>query len=202
MNEDILAGAGSDTTHVVDPTGREWYKLGAQLATGKSVAGTPNTSIQVHSNIQTHPNLAVGVVVYNSSKNTWSYITAFTGPMTADTTMVDGVDAHGDGDDFIFYAAPTMGGVWCPTLGLGAPCVAYNYAMPDIIEIAPAIPGLVPGVRCMVQGGDIGAPYDLNHPAVCIISPPPSVYHSGISTRLQVKSMSDWRLEYILRWKT
>jgi hypothetical protein len=204
MSENFLAGPGSNTTTVVDPAGRELYKLGALLISG-GIAGpgaSPPGTIVTQSNIQTHPNLAVGVVVYNINKNSWSYITAFTAPNAANITLVEGPAGNDAGDALEFHAAPTMSGTWFPALGQGRGVSAYNYAAPDRFDIAPAVPGLGPGVMCMYQGGDIGSTYDLEHPAVCVISPPPSVYHSGISTRLQVKTASDWRLEYILRWKT
>jgi hypothetical protein len=52
------------------------------------------------------------------------------------------------------------------------------------------------------SGNNAAQCYDLTHQPVAIIAPPPSVYNSGVSTRLQIKGTSVYQLEHIVRWRT
>lgn len=201
INFDLNAGAGSNATTFKHAAHLEWYKDMALLASGHAHTGTAANKLDVDGNIQNHPNLALNCLVHNVDKDTWSTIDSWGADVySANLTMRSGVDAHDQGDLLEFHAAPTMMGVYNLTRGEWCPCTSYNYAAPDELKFAAS--SMVVGDHCLVQGGDIGSTFDLMHPPNVTISPPPSVYHSGISSRLRIRSTSEFQLEYLVRWRT
>jgi len=201
----IVGGPGGDDTHIFHPNpilGNEFCRLAPELAINESNVPTPNNSINCKSNIQTHPNLAVGVVVYNVNKDTWSIINAFTGPKTANTTMVSpvGGPGHAGNDVFIFYNAITnctAGFVGQPEV----PIVGYDYSNPFVIEVA-SLGSTSVGEDLHICGPDVGFPHDLAHLPMPVITFPSIINRSKPCKKLHIRCLSDYRLNYILRWRT
>jgi hypothetical protein len=201
MGLNLNAGAGSNATtfkHAAHPT---WYKDTALLASGHAHTNTADNAIDVDSNIQNHPNLALTCLVHNVTQDSWSIIDSWGADVyKANTTMIGGGTSHSQGDLLEFHAAPTMIGIYNIDRSEWCPVTSYSYAAPDELKIAAS--GLVVGDYCNMAGGDIGPTFDLMHPPNVTISPPPSVYHSGVSSRLRIRSTSEFQLEYLVRWRT
>ena len=202
----IVAAAGTNATVFVHPT-TEIYKLGmSQGVSREHGGGSPNTEIFTQSyNIE--DKYAIGTIVHNVTKDTYSRIDSWgVAKGRANTTMLSppGGPGHDENDVYHFLSPVADLGVYNHRLLEQQNYFSYNYADPfKLVTTAFVKPGAppIPNDICDIATGT-GGQYDARHPPALIISPPPSVYNSGVSSRLQIKGTSEFDMQYIVRWRT
>ena len=127
--------AGTLTTQVVDST-RLFYKIGTILATGKCISNT-TTTVNVRSDFQLP--VPTGSIVYNITKNSWSYITSYIDSKTANIVNISGPAGFSINDIVEFRTQPTTFSIRNITRGTWQAVTNYNYANPTVLIHAGVI---------------------------------------------------------------
>lgn len=207
---DFVAGAGTTQAVLIFP-GHNFYKENTTVAMhGKiNVGGDMNKCncydrLEPDATIPGSPGLNIGMIVHNVNRNSWSYITAFDDNFTLSVTVIEagtGAPVHDDVVEFYSNGWGTY--IDRITESRGCTCSVTPGQYDRLIVDGPGYTGVpVPGDTVNIGPSLSVNPNDRMHQPALVISPPRSYHGSGPDHRLQIMSSSEFRLDYIVRYKT